>query len=244
VRKQAADQSINNNSALSGRLVSAEKIMTLLEQHLGATSEIVFHDLTKPYEHTIIDIRHGEITGREVGGCGSNLGLEVMRGFKKNGDCFNYITHTKKGRALRSSTIYLYDQDKIIGAICINTDISDTLRLENMLHAYNRYTLADIENAENREHFVQNVVELLDCFIKDAQEYVGVQAPLMNREEKKKFLSYLDKKGAFLISKSGEHVCKFLGISKYTLYNFLEAIRKEGPTDSIKLENLLLNRRS
>ena len=237
---QTADNSQGDGkeSALSDRMVSAEKIMTLLEQHLGATSEIVFHDLTTSYEHTIIDIRHGEITGREVGGCGSNLGLEVIRGFKKNGDSFNYITHTKSGRVLRSSTIYLYDQEKIVGAICINTDISDTLRLENMLRAYNGYTLADIEKAENSEHFAQNVVELLDYFIKDAQEYVGVQAPLMNREEKKKFLAYLDKKGAFLITKSGEHVCEFLGISKYTLYNFLEAIRKEEPTDSVKLKNI------
>jgi predicted transcriptional regulator YheO len=231
-------QSRNSNLALENRMVSAEKVMALLEQHLGATSEIVFHDLTKPYEHTIIDIRHGEITGREVGGCGSNLGLEVIRGLKKDGDCFNYITHTKSGRVLRSSTIYLYDQDKIVGAICINTDISDSLRLENMLRTYNGYIVDDTEKAENREHFAQNVVDLLDFFIKDAQEFVGVQAPLMNREEKKKFLSYLDKKGAFLITKSGEHVCKFLGISKYTLYNFLEAIRNEGTIDNTKFENI------
>ena len=55
-------------------------------------------------------------------------------------------------------------------------------------------------------------------------------APLMGREEKMKFLKYLDSKGAFLISKSSEKVCEFLGISKYTLYNYLETVRSEGAT--------------
>jgi len=224
--------------ALRGWVVSAEKIINLLEQHLGSNSEIVFHDLTKPYEHTIIDIRNGEITGRAIGGCGSNLGLEVMRGSKKDGDRFNYITHTKNGKMLRSSTVYLYDGEKLIGAICVNTDISDTLRLENILHSYNGYSLSNNHKTDSEEHFAQNVNELLDFFINEAQAYVGVQAPLMNREEKKKFLDYLDKKGVFLISKSGEYICKFLGISKFTLYSFLEAIRNEASNNILNKNNL------
>jgi predicted transcriptional regulator YheO len=32
----------------------------------------------------------------------------------------------------------------------------------------------------------------------------------------------------FVISKSGDRVCEFLGISKFTLYNYLDAIRKNG----------------
>ena len=47
----------------------------------------------------------------------------------------------------------------------------------------------------------------------------------MNREQKMEFLRFLDKKGAFLISKSNERVCEFLQISKFTLYNYLDAIR-------------------
>ena len=56
------------------------KILTLIELQFGSKCEVVLHDLTKPYDHTIVDIRNGYITGRKVGDCGSNLGLEVMRG--------------------------------------------------------------------------------------------------------------------------------------------------------------------
>ena len=34
-----------------------------------------------------------------------------------------------------------------------------------------------------------------------------------------------DDRGMFLISKSGPRICEILGISKFTLYNYLEIIR-------------------
>lgn len=205
-------------------MIPIKKVLDLLEAHLGATSEIVYHDLTRPYEHTIVDIRNGHITGRAVGGCGSNLGLAIMRGAKHNGDEFNYITHAKTGRILRSSSIYVCENGRVVKSICVNTDITDTLRFETVLRNYNRYATEE----HRQEHFAHNVEELLELFFKEGQEVVGVPAPLMGREEKMKFLKYLDSKGAFLISKSSEKVCDFLGISKYTLYNYLETVRSEG----------------
>lgn len=216
-------ENIDNQVDTMQPQISIKQVMDLLEQHLGSTSEIVYHDLTKPYEHTIVDIRNGYITGRRVGGCGSNLGLEVIRGFKKNGDKFNYITHTKTGRILRSSSIYIHDGDQVTGSICVNTDITDTVRFENILKTYNGYSIEQ----SSPEHFASNVEELLEAFMREGQELVGMPAPLMGREEKIKFVKYLDGKGAFLITRSSEQVCEFLNISKNTLYNYLEAVRSE-----------------
>ena len=41
------------------------QILDLLEAHFGSSVEFVVHDLTLNYEHTIVDIRNGEITGRQ-----------------------------------------------------------------------------------------------------------------------------------------------------------------------------------
>ena len=49
----------------------------------------------------------------------------------------------------------------------------------------------------------------------------------MSKEEKKQVISQLDKKGALLITRSGLKICQVLGISKFTLYNYLEEIRKQ-----------------
>ncbi len=48
----------------------------------------------------------------------------------------------------------------------------------------------------------------------------------MNKESKMKLLKFLDEKGVFLIKKSGERLCELLSISKFTLYNYLDEIRK------------------
>lgn len=48
---------------------------------------------------------------------------------------------------------------------------------------------------------------------------------LMTKEEKVRAIRYLNDTGAFLITKSGPKVCKYFGISKYTLYNYLDEAR-------------------
>lgn len=203
-----------------------EKVVDLMEQQMGPNCEIVLHDLRKPYDCTIVDIRNGHITGRSIGDCGSDRGLEVIRGTVKNGDEFNYITHTKDGKTLRSSSAYFRDDDgKVIASLCVNQDITDTLRLEKTLHDINMYD--PTQSFSKNEVFAQNVGELLDNFVQESQIHVGKRADQMNRSEKMEMLRYLDQKGVFLITRSGERICEVLNISKFTLYNYLDILRKE-----------------
>ena len=51
---------------------------------------------------------------------------------------------------------------------------------------------------------------------------MGVPALLMNKEEKIRAINYLNDAGAFLITKSGDKVAKYFGISKYTLYSYVD----------------------
>ena len=56
---------------------------------------------------------------------------------------------------------------------------------------------------------------------------VDVPVEEMTKEDTETVLRYLDEKGAFLITKSGDKVCEFLGISKFKLYNYLNVIRAD-----------------
>lgn len=47
----------------------------------------------------------------------------------------------------------------------------------------------------------------------------------MNKEAKIRLIRFLDERGVFMIQKSGQTVCELLGISKFTLYNYLEEAR-------------------
>ncbi|MBC8584757.1 helix-turn-helix transcriptional regulator [Youxingia wuxianensis] len=214
-----------------------EKLLTLLELQFGKNCEIVLHDLTKPYDHTIEDIRNGHITGRNIGDCGSNLGLEVIRGTVKNGDKFNYITHTKDGKILRSSSIYFHNKEgNAIASLCINSDITETVKFEKYLNDMNQYSWGENDQAAH-EVFASNVNELLEHFIEEAQLEVGKAFEDMNRADKMAVVNILDKKGAFLITKSSEKVCEVLGISKFTLYNYLDILRKSDTSANSGTEN-------
>ena len=45
----------------------------------------------------------------------------------------------------------------------------------------------------------------------------------MNKEDKIRAIQFLNKAGAFLITKSGDKISKYYGISKYTLYSYIDA---------------------
>ena len=204
-------------------------IMKLIAAEFGPQCEIVLHDWSKEYDKTIIAIENGHVSGRKVGDGGSNLGLEVMRGTSDGSNQLNYLTQLSDGRMLRSSSLYLEDEEgKKIGALCINRDITDYIRMQNQL---SEITMVPNGvpggNMETREFFTTDVNERLDYLLSESIRQVGKSPSQMNKEEKKKVISQLDRKGALLITKSGPKICQALGISKFTLYNYLEEIHKQ-----------------
>ncbi|WP_100065908.1 helix-turn-helix transcriptional regulator [Miniphocaeibacter massiliensis] len=210
-----------NNISEENELLS--NILDMLEKHFGEDTEVVLHDLTLPYDRTIVDIRNNTVTGRQIGDCGSNMGLEVLRGTVEDGNRYNYVTCTDSGKVLRTSSLYIKnDSNKVIGSICINTDITETLKMEEHLHRLNRY-----ESKDNSELFANNVGDLLDYLMNMAYLHIGKVPSKMNKEDRLEYLKFLDKKGVFLISKSGEKVRESLGISKFTFYSYLDEIRSD-----------------
>ena len=50
---------------------------------------------------------------------------------------------------------------------------------------------------------------------------------MMNKEDKVRAIRYLNDAGAMLIIKSGDRISSYFGISKYTLYSYLDSGSKE-----------------
>jgi predicted transcriptional regulator YheO len=190
-----------------------------LASQFGSSCEVVLHDLTGSYDSTIRAIENGHITGRKVGDPGTNLGLEILRGNEVNGNKFNYITQTKEGRILRSSSWYMKNSEgRTIGSLCINFDITELMMAEKTLQTL---TTAGLQT-NIKESFVSNVNDLLTALIQEAQEKVGKPVAVMTKEDKTRMIQLLESKGAFLIKKGGERICSYLNISKFTLYSYLE----------------------
>ncbi|MFC0389993.1 PAS domain-containing protein [Paenibacillus mendelii] len=93
-------------------------------------------------------MENGHVTGRNVGDPGTNLGLELIRGTADGGNRHNYVTQTKDGRILRSTSLYMKnDSGQMIGSLCINFDITELTVAEKTLQSLTASGLLTLEQA-------------------------------------------------------------------------------------------------
>ena len=64
---------------------------------------------------------------------------------------------------------------------------------------------------------------LLDDLIEQSAAQIGKPVAMMTKDDKIKAIRYLNNAGAFLVTRSGDKVSKYFGISKYTLYSYIDA---------------------
>ena len=190
----------------------------------GPNCEVVIHDLRgTDTEHSIIAIENGHVTGRSIGDGPSHIVLESLREDPSMiEDRISYLTKTPDGKVLKSTTLYIRDDDgKAIGLVGINFDISMMLAVDDSIRAF---TGREQSGAEP-EAISRNVADLLDELLEHSVRIVGKPTAMMTKEDKIRAIRFLDDSGAFLITRSGPKVCQYFGISTYTLYSYLDEIR-------------------
>jgi len=189
----------------------------------GSSCEVVIHDLTgKNIESSIAYIENGHITNRHKGGGPSGIVLETLnKGSEILEDRLSYLTKTDDGRILKSSTMYIRGESgKIDYIFALNYDITGIITMDNALRS-----LIETRSEADRQpkRITHNVNDLLDTLIDQSVELVGKPVALMSKDDKITAIQFLNTAGAFLITKSGDKVSSFFGISKFTLYSYIDA---------------------
>lgn len=198
--------------------------------HYGKSCEVAVHDLTddNAAEHSIIYIENGEVTGRSVGDGASGVVLEQLSREQEAEDRIGYFTKTSDGKILKSSTAYIRDEDgRVIAIFSVNHDITAlsvaSSALSELVNPY--------ESGGEVERITPNVGELLDELLWKSTELIGKPVSLMNKDDKMRAIRYLNSKGALLITKSGDKIAKYFGVSKFTLYSYIDSKQEETDND-------------
>lgn len=191
----------------------------------GSSCEIAIHDLkTKDLEKSIVYIENGHISNRQIGDGPSGIVLETLQSDPSTiHDKLSYLTKTEDGRILKSSTFYIRDDDGSVSYIfSLNYDITAFTAASTAIQSLiaTKDKLPDLTGDSPRQ-ITHNVNELLDLLIEQAVAKVGKPVAMMNKDDKVAVVQYLDHAGAFLITKSGDKVSSYLGISKFTLYSYM-----------------------
>lgn len=194
--------------------------------NFGENTEVVIHDCSN-LESSIVYIS-GDVTHRKIGAPATNL---VLNGLKNNIDKMEcYKTVTNDGKILRSTTVFIRDEkQQIIGCMCINYDITDLLCCKSAMERLTAFpkqandNSAKTENDEN-EFFENNVKSIIEKMIAETIEILKKPVELMNKDEKMHFVKILEEKGVFLVKGAVDDVAEMLGVSKFTIYNWLDKV--------------------
>lgn len=202
-----------------------EQIADGLARQFGPDCEIVIHDLKRhDLEHSVVHINNGHITNRREGDGPSKVVLETLhRDPVSLKDHLGYLTRTSNGKILKSSTFFIRNpEDSAVDYIfSINYDITGLMTIERSIKALIS-TEDPSDTRQQPEQIVHNVNDLLDNLIEQSVALIGKPAALMNKEEKVTAIQFLNDAGAFLITKSGDKISKYFGISKFTLYSYID----------------------
>ena len=206
-----------------GRLTVLKQIAADLASQFGPDCEVVIHDLkTSEPEHSIVYIVNGHVTNRDIGDGPSNAVFDAIRNQEKGAtpeDHTGYLMKTADGKILKCSTSYIHDDDGTLHYVFgINYDISLMLAMEKELSSLT----GTIEEDTTKEPIAVNIGDLLDELISQSVRHIGKPVTLMTKEDKVQVVRLLNDAGAFLITKSGDKVANYFGISKYTLYSYID----------------------
>ena len=160
-----------------------------------------------------------------MGDGASNVVMEQLRTQDPEPkDHLCYLTKTPDGKILKSSTVYIRDRKgKVSAILAINYDISRLILMEEALHDL----VSTGEEVPAEPERITNVNDLLEDLIEQSVALAGKPVALMTKDDKVRAIQFLSRHGAFLITKSGDKVAKYFGISKYTLYSYIDIKQQE-----------------
>ncbi|MCZ0070346.1 helix-turn-helix transcriptional regulator [Bacillus sonorensis] len=201
-----------------------------LGEMFGPNCEVVIHDLTTPQSSVIFTVNN-HVTGREVGQSFDHLVKKVLLSDEFKEDYLaGYEIQTDDQRMIKSSTTLIRDcNDRVSGAFCINYDMNVMIQMKEMLEALMPHNEKDTHiqtpNAKNQETSIQNVEEITNQLIE--QIVANRKHSLMKRREKIELIRFMDEKGIFLMKGAVDKVADQLGISKVTVYSYLDEVKKK-----------------
>lgn len=196
---------------------------------LPGECEVVLHDL-RDLSRSIVAIA-GNLTGRKVGDPAPDS-LVVAQKKGTFGTALGYGSRHPDGREMRSSTLIFRDNSAVaVAALCVNNDTRDwstALELARSMLPWTKNEL-DSTDHEGDEDSLQDVDDLARKVLTRALSSIDVPVDLMHKRHKLAVVRELNGSGYFLLRESVETVAQALGVTRFTIYNYLNEL--EAPVE-------------
>lgn len=185
----------------------------------GDSCETVVHEMEGERMKNLV-IFNGHVSGRSAGSTLSIYGRDTIQddpeGTSLDQDFLNQMVVTPSGKNIKSSTFHLRGEGYHY-ALGINYDVSVMGAMRRLL-----------------ENFTESSGSLLDSISEDRSDLDAIfdacQAKLdkpmsqMRKGDRMALVALLKEKGIFHLQRSVPYVAERMGVSKYTIYNYLNEL--------------------
>lgn len=232
-KKSSAPTSPALRTERANMLSLLRPIVDVIGVAMGRNVEVVLHDLTQP-ESSVIRIVNGNLSGRQVGdsilsGPDKDKGfLGLLRDLGEGDDhaphslISEYQTLTRSGKTLRSATVIFRDsQDIVFASLCINTDTTAIAAAAHVLQGMLGAQHASPEVPRNE----LGIEALMNAIITESVNALGKPVSAMDKDEKVQVVDTMMQRGLFIVKGGVEHAAAALGVTRFTIYNYLDVLR-------------------
>ncbi|WP_426700748.1 helix-turn-helix transcriptional regulator [Rhodanobacter sp. Col0626] len=215
-------------------------VVDIIGKVVGHNVEIVLHDLTCP-GNSILKIVNGEVSGRAVGDSilsgpdNDKAFVELQRNLTADEGASHsvisdYQTFTRDGRELQSTTvIFLDSRHTPFASLCINADMSVVVQAHALLQSmFSRQAEPEPERAA-----APGIDLLMKEIITDAVNKFGKKVSAMGKQEKIHAVNTMLQRGLFTVKGGVERAARALGVTRFTIYNYLDALRHPGADEGV-----------
>ncbi len=236
------------------------RITSTVGSALPSNVEIVLHDLAK-IPNSIVAVS-GDVTHRRIGDPATDVLLQAVVNGQAD-TMVGYQTRLPDGRELRSSTMIVRNSNnEQIAALCVNADVSAWLLMRdlvaNVLQPMSTiasppaalprpeggesaieadpvaFPISEIVTKPTGETFPRDVDELAAHLLNAAVADAGVPVLAMKKEHKLHVVAQLRARGMFLLRDAVEMVAGHLGVSRFTIYNYLNELERDAELDEAR----------
>jgi predicted transcriptional regulator YheO len=220
---------VNTGEKMSKKTIFARFIQMadMLGQMFANTLEVVIHDFND-LDHSIIHIVNGHISGRTIGDGASELGIRRMLSQEAIPDLLvNYANISPRGQKLKSASLAIRDdRGQMIGAFCLNFDLSQFERIHNFLTFFMQSETHELVGSQELTISGTNKEEL--C--KEIENYLlrqGLYGQPLTYKDKQTVVEHLLRQGAFAKRGAISHIAEALQLTRQCIYNYLELAKNK-----------------
>ena len=192
-----------------------------IAEMFGSSCETLVHDMGVP-THPILSIYNGHVSGREVGSTMDIMGIGLKLDEQAaTTDQVNLAAVTPDGRQTKSSTFHMIGEDYNL-ALGINFDYT-SLVFANRILGELMSAQSDLRSALWQPEDSRQLADLFDQCVAE----LGKPVEALTKADRLKAIALLRRRSAFSYRKSVPYIAGRLGVSRYTIYKYLEEVGED-----------------